>query len=213
MKPIDKLHATALSLATAAAFSFFTFAAKFISEHPAFVVISGTAISLVCYRGLLSIFIFFAKRWEWVKKLLHGPAYVNGTWAGYYIGAGGQIRYFVERYEQQVDGLLIKGESKNELLQPHCTWLSLAHMIDSENGFIVYLYQTRPVQQQTNGEGIAFFNFERRSHDKCPWKLSGYTIDTHIGHRIVSRQIKVSNHTNTDISVAFDKAQELSMQP
>lgn len=208
MKPSEKLNATAFTLATLIVFSLWTSLPSIVVIIPSLKVLLGGLVSLASYRLMVKTLQELAKRIIWIKKIFLGPAYLGGTWIGFYIGTTGKVRYIIERFEQDMDSLVIRGKSFNHHSLYHAQWNASSVNIDILNGRISYMYECLPINDNSNGNGIAIFNFERDDQYSPAKLLTGFSSDLHIGKRAKAFEIKISSRCDIPENEALMKAKE-----
>ena len=209
MKPSLKLHSIAFGLATAIVFSLWTLLTKLTQLDPILKILLGGLVSLGLYRLIATFIVYLTKKSSWIKKKFLGQYYLEGTWVGFYIGVSGKERFIVERFEQDVDTLAIRGKSLNELSQYHSTWNTSSVYIDTLHAKISYMYDVTNIHDKSNNNGIAIFNIERDDQYSEAKGLTGFSADLHLGKRIKAMEIKISDKCNYDENLAFEKAKEL----
>lgn len=156
------------------------------------------------YKLITTILHSLAKRLKFIKSLLLGNSYIEGTWIGYYIGVSGEIRYIIEYYEQDLDGIQIRGESYTKDLKLHSKWSSTSVNVLPDIGQIIYTYTVESTDENTNNLGCASFSFKRNSKNDSPYALLGYSIDVQFGKRVSNYERKISkNGRNCDKSPQY----------
>jgi FlaA1/EpsC-like NDP-sugar epimerase len=98
--------------------------------------------SYATYKTFVFLIFFLGKRIALIKKLMLGNEYLDGTWIGHYRGVSGNIRYFIEEIEQNLDSIKIRGKSFNEDMELNSTWNSEAVNVDGKSGTLTYTYST-----------------------------------------------------------------------
>ena len=209
MKPIVKLQSISFSIATGTVFLGWVKLSELGASYPYIKVIAAIFISLGVYRLTANLIIEASKKWTWVKKIMLGPYYLNGTWVGFYIGTLGKVRFLVERFEQDIDSLVIRGKSFDENLNYHANWTASSVNIDSLTGKISYMYECSPMKDSSNHNGVAIFDFIRNNQSSPAKGLEGFSADLHIGKRTRAKEIKVSSGCSFDEKAALEKAKEL----
>lgn len=126
-----------------------------------------------------------------IKRLIMGNEYLDGKWVGYYFGAGKGLRYIIESFEQNLDGLVIRGSSYDEDFNLHSTWVSDAININPYTGKLAYTYAVTGCKDNYNGTGIADFSFIRTKDNSITHEIQGFSFDMHIAQRITSHEKKV----------------------
>src|SRR4051812_2412529 len=114
MTPTVKLNSIAFGTSTAIVFAAWTKVFELSQLDITYKVILGGLISLGLYRLVATGIIYMVKKNNWVKKFFLGPYYLEGTWVGFYIGVSGNERFLIERFEQDIDTLVIRGKSYSE---------------------------------------------------------------------------------------------------
>ncbi len=209
MKPSIKLHSIAFALSTAIIFSIWTGASELVQIHPALKITLGALVSLGLYRLLAQGIVYLTRKSVMFKKLFLGPYYLGGTWVGFYIGISGKERFLIERFEQDIDALVIRGKSYDETLKYHAAWTASSVNIDIIKGRISYMYECTPINENLNGNGVAIFDFQRENQYSIPKRLSGFSADLHIGQRTKALEIKISDDCNVVENEALNKAKKL----
>lgn len=208
MKPILKLNSIAFGLATALVFSLWKLLLKIQGSNEIIVALVGFVISLGLYRLIANFIIYLTQQSTWIKKKFLGAYFLEGTWVGFYIGASGKERYIIERFEQEIDTLVIRGKSFDENLNYHSTWVSTSVNIDVANGRITYMYDLIPIKEIKNNNGICVFNFERDNQYSKPKGLTGFSADIHIGIKIRAKEEKLSDLCNIREVEALEAAKK-----
>lgn len=214
MKQSITLHTISLSIATAIVLFLWTQLPKLNAlnetlHSDVLKVVIGTLASAGLYNQTIKLIIYLSKKFLFVKKLLLGKSYLNGTWAGFYIGASGNVRFYIERFEQELDSLTIRGQSYNQNSEYHACWVATSVNVDTVKGKMSYMYECEAINDKSNHNGVAIFNFERTDTHKAPMKMIGFSSDNHIGARTKSMEVKISDDNNYAVEKAIMKAQEL----
>lgn len=209
MTPSLKLHSIAFGLATTLVFSIWTQVAKLGDQYGLLKIILGGLISLGLYRLIATFIIYLTKKSSFIKQKLLGTYYLEGTWVGFYIGVDGKERFIIERFEQDIDSLVIRGKSFNENSMFHATWTATPVNIDPTHGKISYMYECQPINDKSNQNGVAIFNFERPDQYSAAKELRGFSADLHLGKRTKSLEIKMSDSCNIEESKALAEAKKI----
>ncbi|MCW3085413.1 MAG: hypothetical protein JWP12_2779 [Bacteroidetes bacterium] len=178
-----------------------------IHINPYLKVISTTLLSLGLYRFVATICLLLFRRLRFVRKFFLGPKYLEGTWVGFYIGLKGNVRYIVERFEQDFETLIVRGKSFNEQKGFHTSWISFPANIDVPKGELTYMYELKGTQEISNGTGIVFFNFHRQNQATAPTMINGFSADLHNnGVRTKSLEYKLADNCKFTDAEALEKA-------
>lgn len=209
MRPSIKLHSITFGFSTAMVFAIWSKVFELININGTYKVILGGLISLGIYRLAATGILYLVKNSNKIKKLFLGAYYLEGTWVGFYIGVSGSVRFLIERFEQDIDSLVIRGRSYSEVTKYHATWTASSVNIDTLNGIISYMYECLPINDNSNNNGIAIFHFERANQYSAPNKLIGFASDLHIGKRTRALEIKISDYCDVNEADALLKAKEI----
>lgn len=140
-----------------------------------------TLISLIssygCYKLFLTMLELSAINIKQVKSFIFGNEYLEGTWVGCFIGGDGNPQYFVEIFEQDFNGLIIRGRNYYKNGSFKGTWVSEKVSINAEKGELSYTYITDMLNNTYSNRGFGDFSFVRKSQNKAPDKLIGFTTD------------------------------------
>lgn len=210
MTPLLKLHSIAFGLSTALVFSLWTQVAQLSEQHELLKILVGGLISLGIYRVIAKFIISLTKNSSFIKRQLLGTYYLGGTWVGFYVGADGKEKFLIERFEQDIDTLVIRGKSFNEKSEFHVTWTATPVNIDPVLGKISYMYECQPNNGEGNPSiGVAIFNFERPNQYSAAKELRGFSADLHLGIRTKSLEIKISNSCDIEENKALAEAKKV----
>lgn len=212
MKPLVKLNSIAFAISTSVVFSLWQILLKTQGTNPLIITIVGVIVSLGLYRITANFIILLIQESTWIKRKFLGPQFLEGTWVGFYIGPSGNQRYLIEKFEQEIDSLVIRGKSFDENLNYHSSWTSSSVNIDVNYGRITYMYELTPLKEIKNNNGICVFNFERDNQYSKPKGLEGFSADIHIGSKVKAKEIKVSDYCKFPENEALEKAKEIFEQ-
>jgi hypothetical protein len=148
--------------------------------------------TLGTYRLLAKILIASIDHLPFIKPLIFGPSYVEGTWIGRF-GAPTQLKWTVEHFEQDFAGIVIRGHAQNKNGTPYASWTSSAASVDPLHGTLTYMCNCDIIGHSTPQQGIGAFTFERANARKAPIAIRGYSTDLVDGLRSANHEIKISN--------------------
>jgi hypothetical protein len=193
-------------------------------------MILGAVVSLFAsagiYNGLVVLVSWAISRSERIKRLVLGALYISGAWVGYFRGEQTKkLRYFINYFEQSLEGLQMRGESFTEELQPHGSWFSDAAQIDVNAGRMIYVATVQILDRMELYHNLNVYSFHRNSPNDPPDMLSGYVTDIHTGTRTPITQWRVpdlpSNHQQASskmvlreraLQLAKEKANEIGLE-
>lgn len=208
MKAKERFHAIILSLTTAIiVFVWNKFGDQI--EFPGIIVfLSGGFISIATYKLLFEILKFIFSKSRIIRLLLLRKEYMEGTWVGFYIGLEGNVRFIIEEFYQDLDGIIVKGTGYNEEKNIHASWNSDIVKIDTKSRLLLYLYNVTPIHQTYNGVGIANFDLNEVNFWGASKRITGYTADNHNGVRVKSFEIKISSKHSISKENALERAEQ-----
>lgn len=132
-------------------------------------------------------------RIAYLKSFIFGAAYVEGTWVGRFM-AGPESNWTVEHFEQNLEGVVIRGHAFDRNGTLYASWTSSAVAIDVSKGVLTYTYNCDVMGRTTPQQGIAVFNFERADGSKPPERILGYSTDLTDGHRSPNNEVRISSY-------------------
>jgi hypothetical protein len=149
-------------------------------------------MALGTYKLVAVVLVWLINTIRFLKSFVFGPSYVEGTWIGRFRAASGP-KWTVEHFEQSLDGVVIRGYAENEDKTQYATWNSMAAAVDSVRGVLTYTYTCDVMGRNTPQQGIGVFQFERKSMEKAPYGMNGYSTDLTDGDRSPNDEIKMSD--------------------
>lgn len=167
---------------------------------------AGTA-SLGVYRLLSSAFISLFGKVRWLRRLILGKGYLEGTWVGHYFHDG-QNFFTVEFIDQSTGEPRIHGRELDQSGKTRASWVSDTVSVDTDRMRLVYVYTCTVYHRRHVQEGLGFFSIVRESLDRAPTKLDGYAVDLIDADRDPNIEYKVSDEPMTD-GKALKRAKEL----
>lgn len=209
MTATSKFQSIVLSLTTAIIILTWHKYGDMIKYPDIIVFISGGFISLATYKLLYELLKIIFSNSRLFRKLILRKSYLEGTWAGFYIGISGKVRFIVEDYKQDLDGIVIKGKGFDENKNRHANWISDIAKVEVRKSKISYMYEVTPINEKMNGIGVAEFDLENLNIIGIPKKITGYSSDNHNGIRIKSIEKKISSKHNISEYDALEKAQSI----
>ncbi|WP_321515854.1 hypothetical protein [Marinifilum fragile] len=220
MKSIIRFNGIVISLTTSVVFGIWYGISKLIINYPDWfgdpenekynllgLLVMGL-ISIGVYRLFFLIMSTLVNSSKWLKKAVFSSEYIEGTWVGFYIGVLGNVRYLIETFEQNLDGLVIKGTSYDENNNLHSFWTSESINLDSNKGELSYQYKVRTTREKPDPNGIAYFSIIRDNNRRPANILVGFSADSHLEKKCKAMEYKLSPKTKYDINEALSKAQE-----
>lgn len=192
MAPYDKLRSIVFTISTALLFFIWSLLTKLSPSNVILNTILGAVSSLGTYRIILKIMETLIVKIPIVKKFIYGNSYLEGVWIGAYIGTDDKPRYYIEYFEQDFTGLIIRGFCYNEDYSYKGNWVSDRVYINEKNGTITYTYVTEMIRNNTKNQGLASFNFYRNNKKDPPMEMIGFSSDIFSPQKFQSFEWKLS---------------------
>lgn len=209
MQIFNKYRAIIFTLFTTIMYYIWNCADFFGSESWALKIIYPIVTSYGTYKLLLKGVELIIMIWPRFKKFVFAGEYLEGTWVGCFIGGNGNPQYFVETFEQDFNGLIIRGRNYFENGNFKGTWVSEKASINVEKGELSYTYITDMIKNTYSNRGFGDFSFVRKSPKKPPNKLIGFTTDLFNDKKCfaVEERVDIDNISNDNEILA--KAKEI----
>jgi hypothetical protein len=142
-----------------------------------------------------------------VKRSFFGANYLEDTWVGFYEDGNTDQCLLVERFEQDFDGLTIKGESFDRNGHRRAQWVSESVAFDVRQGTLRYFYTCHVLDDKKIQQGVTEFSIRREGPMGAARKLDGYSSDLHDGRRSPAWETRLEG-TCTDLETALKEARE-----
>lgn len=220
MKPVIRFNTIVISLTTTAIFGIWLCISRLIITYPDWfkdsannqynllgLLLAGL-VSIGIYRLFFLITSNVVNKCQWIKKIVFSSYYIEGTWIGFYIGVFNKERFLIETFEQNLDGLIIKGISFDENKNLHTFWTSESINLDPEKGELSYQYKVKSTKENPDPNGVAYFSLIRDNNKKPPTMLVGFSADSHLTKKCKAMEYRYSDKTYYDINIALKKAEE-----
>lgn len=107
-----------------------------LEQHPLTGIVVGALTGTGLFEALAKLVELAFNRVRFIKKLILGPCYLEGSWVGFYISAAGQPRLIREFVRQDWSSIFINGQAFNIDGTPHGQWRSVVAMVKGEEGLL-----------------------------------------------------------------------------
>ena len=209
MNPEIKFHSIVISITTAIVFLIWLGLNKVIIEYPFLSIALSGLISLGIFRTLALLLLSLFRNSRFFKKFILGPSYMEGIWAGFFVGHKNRIRLFFEIFEQDLNRITIRGRVFREDGGFHGSWIAEDATFDSIRGKLTYNYQADAIGNTFVNPGLGNFDIDRKALHKAPEKLIGFSSDLFNPHKLMAIEEKISNDTMIDDLKALEIAKEI----
>jgi hypothetical protein len=209
MTPEGKFHAYVTTATVAVMFVAVTWIQPWLRGLPITAQAFVAAVTLLATRSiyelLASILHRLARRSLTLNRWLLGPGYLRGTWVGSLIGKGGDTRILVEHYDQDLEGLVVRGRSYTQTGDPHAEWHTLATRVQPKEGLLFCFYLTRIYTHTSPAEGVGRYQFVLGKGSNGPVGLSGHVVDTDNGISMPIKGLRKISEDFRDWQKALDE--------
>jgi hypothetical protein len=175
-----------------------------------FASLIGVLGALVLYSFLVWVLDLLISRVRLVKKIVLGPAYVEGTWVGYY-GLQPDVFLAIDVYEQTFIDTSIKGVGykilPNGAPEIRAHWDSQMVHIDPEAGSLDFYCVVRLIPAETT-DAVTKFRFFRRRKSSPPTQLMGDSANMKDGVKLPVQMFKLNDDTTYDENIALQAAKQ-----
>jgi hypothetical protein len=209
MTPELRFHSIVISITTAIVFLVWLGLNAVIIRFPFTAVVLSGLISIGLYRTLTLLFLSLFRNFGFVKKFILGPRYMEGVWAGFFIGHKNKVRFFFEIFEQNLSRTIIRGRVFRADGSFHGSWIAEDATIDPTRGKLTYHYKTDAIGNTFINPGIGSFDIDRPAGHKAPEKLFGFSSDLFNPHKLVAFEEKILASTMIESAEAFKMAKRI----
>jgi hypothetical protein len=211
MSPEVKFHSFVTSLTTLVVFSLWVYLQTLIDKYPIISIIIASIFTIGMYRLINTILMTIFRNSKILKKFILGPAYMEGTWVGFFVGHN-NIRYLVETFEQDLSLLKIRGRVYREDFTFHGSHISTNASLDIVSGHLSYSYDADTIPNTHINAGLARFTLDRDGREQAPYRIIGYSSDLFNPTKLQAFQEKYSDSTAVELSVALDEAEKVHIK-
>ena len=101
-----------------------------LEKHPVTGILVGALTGTGLFEAIAKLVEIVFTYIRPIKRWVLGPSYVEGQWAGFYVGKSGQPRLVRERICQDWSSLYMNGQAFHFDGTPHGQWHSLSATVD-----------------------------------------------------------------------------------
>jgi len=176
--------------------------------HQKIIALLLTAITtLGLYKFIyMVIFLIFGK-WRWLRKILLGDSFLEGTWVGHWIYEDKHV-YTIEEISQNTGETTVSGRQIGEDMKTQADWSSESVYIDLRRKRLTYVYSCDVYRTNHKQNGIGVFKLVKSSNKLPPNILDGYAVDMIDGDKDPNTEHKVSDEI-IGTEEALSKAREI----
>ncbi|MCI5143959.1 MAG: hypothetical protein D3923_00190 [Candidatus Electrothrix sp. AR3] len=157
-----------------------------------FAVAISILASTGTYKFLVTVISSVILEFTFLKKMVFGKHYLEGTWVGYYQEPD-KHSYLVETFEQDFDEIVVRGSSFDQSKNRKAQWTSESASFDATKGTLQYSYTCHKFKDRRVEQGIAHFSIIRDRLTTPAKHLYGYSTDVTEGDRSPAWEVKIKD--------------------
>ena len=210
-KPVLRFNALVISITTVIMFGIWTLLDLLSISNNVFkitTVLISFITSLGFYQTLVGLFAMLFDLFDPFRKWVLGPYNLEGYWVGFSSGSQGNVRYYYEKYEQEIDEIYVSGQSFTENGGFHGSWNIMNPSIDINSGEMTYCFEADSLGNTFANPGFGKFNFIRSNKKTPPSVLRGYTSYVYNTNKLLGVEVKLPKGVYTDQEL-FDEAKKV----
>jgi len=131
------------------------------------------------FHAIVLLIVGLLKRVMFVKRLIFGPSYIEGTWIGYYFAGKNNIPViFFQIIKQDIDEIHILSQCYHTDKTYRCAYNSIGEVsIEPSSSSFRFLYNVDRIDKKEVHYGmvISKLQFEKRRFSKFPCRITGYS--------------------------------------
>ena len=210
----ERLSAIATAITVTVMFSLVVWVAPLVRlwslEYAILSNVAEALAAVAIYRSLADALRWLFKRVLWIRRIVLGKSFIEGTWAGHYV-VGTEHRLTLEFIDQSVEGIIVHGREFTSDGVTRANWSSDAATVNLERVELIYAYTCTVFQVKHMQQGLGIFRlvFEDGRYAN---KLDGYAVDTIDGDRDPNVEFKLSDRAIPDAD-ALTRARKIFAVP
>jgi hypothetical protein len=170
-------------------------------------VVAAALSSFGLYKGVVAVMLWMFGRLQLMRRVLLGPAFLEGTWVGHY-ARNGLHRFTIETIDQREGETRIEGREFDENLKTRADWSSESSFVDVRHGRLIYVYSCDVYDTRHQQSGIGVFRVVRSRKGELRDKLDGYAVDMVDGQKDPNTEYRISTAFISDAD-ALREAKEI----
>lgn len=171
-----------------------------LTLQPTYIFAGGMAAviaSLGIYRLLAGCLLWIFGKSVFLRKLILGKGFLEGTWVGHYQHAG-EHRFTIEFIDQARGTTSVQGREFDAAGKTRASWSSDTVSIDVSRLQLIYAYTCKVFDSKHVQEGLGVFAMVCETAGKAPNKIDGYAVDLIDGDRDPNTEHKISDTPVSD---------------
>jgi hypothetical protein len=166
---------------------------------PSYAAVSvvGLFASAGVYKLIASGLFWLFRKSLFLRRLVLGSAFVEGTWVGHYERQGAH-RFTIEVFKQSDGKISMSGREFEESGKTRASWHSEAATIDQAKMRLLYTYTADVFERKHQQQGLAVFDLIIPQRGRTPNIMDGYATDLIDGDRDPNKEYKISDKVVSD---------------
>lgn len=214
MKPILKFNTVVVGLSTLVMFGIWNLILLIPNVSVmlrSLTVLISFVTSFGCYQVLVQLFDVLFDHFAPFRKFILGPYNVEGIWVGFSVGIQNDVRFYYEKFSQELDSIYINGQSFTENGGYHGSWVIRNPMIDINAGEMTYCFEADAIKNTFSNPGFGKFAFIRENKETAPTALRGYTSYVYNTNKLLGFELKLPKDEYSDVQL-YEEAQKMYEQ-
>lgn len=200
MKPITQVHSILFAISTTVVYAVWNWFASIQTNLVVLNLLISFLMSLTFYKVLFQLLLFLCKQIPALKKLFLGKYFLEGVWIGFY-AVDGEIEYYYEIVEQNLDEITIKGIAFDEGHKSIGEWTIVDPTINIAESKLTYYYEMNVTSADDITLGCSRATVYWDNHG-CAYREVGFAIDNFSKGKQEYITIKVKTPKNLEAWVA-----------
>ena len=175
MKPITKLNSYVFALTTSVVYYLWDSLSLISIKSPIWSYIAIFIFSAGFYKGMYKILFVICNHFQYLKKILLGKSFFEGTWIGFYQYKD-KIRLYYEICDQTIGDCSIYGRSFDLDGNHISSWTIVDPYVNVEKSQFSYFYEINDSSSSDFYMGFANSTIIYDKHNKA-YRLDGFAVD------------------------------------
>ena len=192
----SKISSWAVTVTSAIIFFGVVLLAPLVSDAPGLLqfgsIIVTALMSFGLYKLLSNLIVSLFSKFQWIRKLLLGNAFLEGTWVGHWVHDGKNV-FTIETIKQESGETSINGRQIGEDGKTQADWSSESTFVDLRKERLIYVYSCDVYRTNHQQNGIGVFKMIKENENIPPNVLDGYAVDMIDGDKDPNREYKIDD--------------------
>ena len=194
MMPVSKAHSISFTVASSIVYCLWKYIACIDSNYTIISFLISLFMSYSFYKIIYKLILILCKKIKLVKKFILGKYYFEGLWIGKY-NSDEDEEYYYEVFEQDLEGMSIKGEAFDRNKNKICSWTIINPIINIPESKFTYYYE---MDNYTTNDIKQGYSRATIFYKKYAYKLAGFAIDNCCKAKQEYVSIKIKDQSNLE---------------